>query len=147
MRMIGKYRKSILINISLEVLVAILVMGLVVSLIGYQQFSVKMTEKYRQDSILTAKTAAKIVDADRVLEDYANGGQSEEFRETQRRLDWMTEFQDVTFIFVLLVDREDYGTTYYLYDSVNPNWSQFPRRGVGFVEGSRNSHLMEEKAV
>ena len=138
MRMIGKYRKSILVNISLEILLAILMMGVVVSLIGYQLFSVKMTEKYREDSILTAKTAAKIVDADRVLEDYADGGQSEEFRETQRRLDWMTEFQDVTFIFVLLVDRDDYGTTYYLYDSVNPNWSQFPRRGVGFVEKTIN---------
>lgn len=123
---------------SLVALLVVLIMGTVVSVIGYQQFTVEITEQYKESSIRTAKTAAGFVDADRLQEDYDNGGQSEEFRETEERLDWLTEFQDVTFVFVLLVDREDYGTTYFLYDSVNPKWSQYPRREVGFVEKTIN---------
>ena len=87
----------------------LLFFGAVQCFSGYMQFTRSFTKEYNDSAFRTASTAATLVNGDHIEDYLATGGESEEYAQMARRLDILCQKQNVTLIYVIAVDRTDYG--------------------------------------
>ena len=70
----------------------------VVSVIGFNSFTEALLSQYSEGAFLTAETAARILDADRMDEYEQSGGTGEEYMEVWNQLDQLCNSSGATFI-------------------------------------------------
>ena len=120
----------------------LLVLNCAEGVIGYYQFTHSFVEEYNESAFRTAKTAAAIVDADRIEGYLATGGDSDDYRDRLARMDALCQNQGVTLIYVIAVDTSDYGRFQSVFNTVNEN-SVYTPWEVGYRKDTTNDEYRE----
>ncbi len=115
----------------------LMVFGWILSLIGYIRFTNSMTTEYNDSAFRTAETAATLIDGDKIDKWEENGGSSEDYAQTARYIDVLTNKQHVTLIYVIDVDTSDYGRFTAVFNAVEEgsDYSPWP---IGYERETTN---------
>lgn len=119
-------------RLTLGVIVFGMFLGIVCSVVGYIEFTTVLEQQYNDSAYEVAEMARAILNPDKFDQYLSTGRTDEEYEEILRQLDIMTVTANVTFIYVAQVDRSDYKTLTYIYDTVNPG-SGFSRYPLGYT--------------
>ena len=94
------------------------VFGVLVSTIGYVNFTNSIKNEYSVTTFHMADTAATLVNGDH-LDEYLDGKYQDEYRLTRSYLDGYCRRMWVSLIYVISVDTSDYGRFVSVFNSVN----------------------------
>ncbi len=113
-----KLRASMALNIIGPIVLLLAVFGSIVSVIGLASFSNAFKKEYAVTTYHMADTATTLVNGDH-LDDYLAGGEPEEYRQTREYLDAYCKRMFVSLVYVIQVDRSDYGRFVSIFNAVN----------------------------
>lgn len=119
-------------RLTLGVIVFGMLLGIVCSVVGYMEFTAVLQQQYNDSAYEVAEMARAILNPDKFDQYLSTGRTDEEYEDILRQLDMMTAAANVTFIYVADVDRTDYKTITYIYDTVNPG-TGFERYPLGYT--------------
>lgn len=119
-------------KLTLGVVIFGILLGAIISIIGYREFTSVLERQYNDSAYEIAETAAKYLNPDKFEEYLSTGKQDEEYRQIEKRLDDLVDATSTTLIYVAKVDTSDYRTLTYIYDSVN-SASGFERYPLGYT--------------
>ena len=124
-----------------------LLFTVIVSAIGYIQFTDSLTQEYNDSAFRTADSAVMLVNGDKIDEYLAtekdrNGGQDspfvgEEYADRWQRMNILCQKQNVTLIYVIKVDTSDYGRFESVFNTVNAD-SGYTPWAVGYTRDTTN---------
>ena len=118
MKLIQKLRSSMAFNIIGSIIIVLLVFGILVSTLGYFIFTDTFKREYSTTTYHMADTAASLVNGDH-LDDYLEGREQEEYQYTRELLQGYCLKMNVTMVYVILVDRSDYGRFVSVFNPIN----------------------------
>ena len=124
-------------NIISSVVLLLFIFGIIVSIIGYLQFTWSITIEYNDSAFCTAETAATLINADNIEKYLKNGGDDDEYRLSLSRLDTLCEKQNVSAIYTILPEQ-DYNHFTSIFNSVNKN-TGYDRWNIGYVRATTNN--------
>ena len=113
-----KSRAGVAVNIIGAIVILLAVFGAVVSLIGYFSFTTAFKEEYAVSTYHMADTATTLINGDH-LDAYLAGYEAEEYQRTQNYLDIYCKKISVSLIYLIQVDRSDYGRFVSVFNSVD----------------------------
>ncbi len=125
------------------VVLQLIIFALLVSTSGFEVFSDTMNAQYSEQAFRIAKAAALAIDADRLNEYLAEGGDDPEYQETWVRLDQICNGTGLTFVYVIQPDLTDYGHITFIFSTVNRNTEYTPYE-VGHVVETTNDEYREK---
>ncbi len=120
-------------KLTLGVIAFGILLGTVCGVVGYGEFTAVLEQQYNDSAYEIAETAAKFLNPDKFAGYLETGETDEEFLEIQDRLDVLVNATNTTLIYVAAVDKSDYRTLTYIYDSVNES-TGFSRYPFGYTE-------------
>lgn len=100
------------------IVVLLAVFSIVVGTIGTAAFTNAFNKEYSATTYHIAATAAEQVNGDHI-DDYLNGDLTEEYLETKEYLDSYCETMNVSLVYVIRVDTDDYGHFASVFNAVN----------------------------
>lgn len=106
---IKKLRSSLPFNVISAIVVLLLVFGAVAGALGLINFADGLRREYAVTTFHMADTAATLVNGDH-LEDYLKGERIDEYQSTRESLELFCRKISVSLIYVIQVDRSDYGS-------------------------------------
>ncbi len=130
--------KSILVIVSL-----LLVFAAFVGYVGYHGFTEALLEQHADGAFLTARTAAHIVDANRIDEYLQSGGESEEYLSALDTMQRLCNTSGSTFIYVIIPDRTDYRHITFLFSTKNQD-RDYELYDFGYVRETTNDDYREK---
>ena len=118
MKIIDRLRSSMAANIIGSILLLLVLFGIMSSISGFASF----TRAYKRESSATtyhmADTASTLINGDH-LDDYLAGEYGDEYALTAQYLDACCERLGVSLIYVIVVDRSDYGRFVSVFNAVD----------------------------
>ena len=111
-------RSNMAFNIVGAIVALLVLLGLIVSVIGLVSFTEAFRREYAVSTYHMADTAATLVNGDH-LEAYLAGDETEEYLRTKRYLDGYCRKMSVSIIYVISVDRSDYGRFVSVFNSID----------------------------
>ena len=106
-------------------------------IIGYVQFTDSLTKQYNDSAYRTALTAAACVDGDNIEEYLKTGGTTQDYQTRWNDMNLLCQKQNVTLIYVIDVDRSDYGRFQSVFNTVNDSSGYTPWE-VGYQRDTTN---------
>lgn len=88
--------------------VLLLFFGAIQSIVGYLQFTRSMTNEYNEAAFRTATTALFLINGDNIENYLDTSGQSDEYIDMSNNLNALCQKQDVTLIYIIRPDTDDY---------------------------------------
>ena len=117
-KLIRTLRSSMAANVIGAIILLLVICGLLISSIGMASFATAFKNEYATSTYHMADTATALINGDH-LEDYLDGLESEEYEKTRSNLDIYCKKMSVSLIYVILVDRSDYGRFVSVFNSVD----------------------------
>ena len=127
-----RLRRHVTIKSIFGIVLLLVLFSLIVSAIGYNSFTEALLQQYAEGAFLTARTAAELVDADRMDEYAQSGGTTAAYLEVLDRMDHLCNSSGSTFIYVIQPDRSDYRHITFLFSTIDHN-SHNARYQFGFL--------------
>lgn len=121
----------------------LVVFSSIMVLIGYRMFTSSLMEQYADSAFRTAESAADMVNADHLDRMLESGGKSAEYQAAKFNMERLCNSQGVTFIYVILPDRSDYGHIQFLISTKNKD-SSFTEYEFGFVRVTTNDDYRQK---
>ena len=118
MKKIESLRGNLAFNISGAIVLVLMLFGVLVSFLGFANFTEAFKREYEVTTYHMADTAATLVNGDH-LDDYLAGGETEEYQRSKRNLDLYCKKINVSLVYVIDVDTGDYGSFVSVFNSVN----------------------------
>ena len=118
MKKARELRSNMAFNIVGAIIALLVLLGLIVSVIGLVSFTEAFRREYSVSTYHMADTAATLVNGDH-LEAYLAGDETEEYLRTKRYLDGYCRKMSVSIIYVISVDRSDYGRFVSVFNSID----------------------------
>ena len=115
---VRKIRSSMAANIIGAIVVLLFVFGAFVCTTGFINFTDSFKREYENSTYHMADTATTLVNGDH-LDEYLRGEEIEEYEQSKRYLDAYTDRIGVSIIYVIMVDRSDYGRFVSVFNLVN----------------------------
>ena len=106
------------VNIIGAIVLLLVIFGVIVSAIGFVSFTNAFKKEYDVSTYHMADTATTLINGDH-LEAYLAGEEAEEYQQTRAYLNAYCKKMSVSLIYVILVDRTDYGRFVSVFNSVN----------------------------
>ena len=106
-------------------------------IIGYVQFTDSLTKQYNDSAYRTAQTAAACVDGDNIEEYLKTKGATQDYQTRWNDMNLLCQKQNVTLIYVIDVDRSDYGRFQSVFNTVNDSSGYTPWE-VGYQRDTTN---------
>ena len=131
-----KLRSSIVFKSISGIVILLLVFTVIVSVIGYLEFTDALMEQYAEGAFYTADTAALNVNADH-LQSYLEGGDQEEYEKIRNEFERLCEAQEATFIYVICPDQTDYNHITFVISAMNNRYS-YDLYECGYVRETTN---------
>ena len=103
-----KFRYSMAVNIIGAMVLLIALFGVINGAIGLISFTKVFRNEYAVTTYHMADTATTLINGDHV-DDYLEGKETEEYERTNRMLDVFCHRMSVSLVYVIMVDRSDYG--------------------------------------
>ena len=138
-----KVREHITYKSILVIVVLMLIFAVVTGIIGYNGFTRALLEQHADGAYLTARTAAHIVDANRIDEYLQSGGKSEEYQAAYDIMDRLCNTSGSTFIYVILPDRSDYKHITFLFSTKHQD-RDYSLYDFGYVRETTNDEYREK---
>jgi sigma-B regulation protein RsbU (phosphoserine phosphatase) len=113
-----KVHSSMSFNLIGVIILLLVILGVVVSLLGFLTFSDTIVSQYTESTRHMAETAAAAINGDHI-DAYLAGEYPEEYQQTAARLDDNCVTMHVSLIYLIDVDRSDYGRFVSVFNSVN----------------------------
>ena len=113
-----KFRSSMAVNIIGSILFALAAFGIIVGVIGVVSFTDSFKREYSESTYHIGVTAASLINGDH-LDEYLAGEETEEYQRTKRYLDVYCRNIHVSMLYVIQVDRSDYGRFVSVFNPVN----------------------------
>ena len=119
--------------------------GLLVNTIGVVSFTQSLQREYNVTTYHMADTAATLVNGDH-LEDYLRGEEMEEYQRSKGYLDGYCRRMNVSLVYVIVVDKIDYGRFVSVFNSVdnevdNTNYAEWE---IGYERDTTNDEYREK---
>ena len=111
-------RAGLAVNLIGATVLLLLVFGVIVSSIGLFSFTDAFKKEYSTSTYHMADTATTLINSDH-LEAYLTGDETEEYLQSREYLDAYCKKIHVSLIYVILVDRSDYGRFVSVFNSVD----------------------------
>ena len=118
MKRINKLRSSMAVNIIGAIILLLVVFGVIVSALGYASFTQAFVKEYSTSTYHMADTATTLINGDN-LDEYLQGRETEEYLRTKEYLDAYCKKMSVSLIYVIQVDRSDYGRFVSIFNPVD----------------------------
>ena len=115
---IRKLRSSMAFNIIGAIILLLVIFCVIVSNLGFVSFTKAFKREYAVTTYHMADTATTLVNGDH-LDDYLAGHETEEYQQTKAYLDGYCRKMSVSLIYVIQVDRSDYGRFVSIFNSVD----------------------------
>lgn len=132
-----EYRGSIALRTISGIVLLLIVFALVIGYIGIRRFSDAILEQYSRDGLLTAETAANIIDGDDLHRLRLSNGDTAEYRKVYNELQSLCNSSDSAFIYVIQPDTFDYNHIRFLFSTINYN-SDFKQYEFGYIRKTTN---------
>ncbi len=113
-----RLRSGLAFNIIGAIVLVLALFGVVVSAFGLVSFTDAFKTEYAVSTYHMADTAATLINGDH-LDDYLAGEETEEYRQTKEYLDLYCRKISVSLIYVIQVDRSDYGRFVSIFNPVD----------------------------
>ncbi len=123
---------GIAVKLTLGVILFGILLGAVCGAVGYIEFTAVLEQQYNDSAYEIAESAREMLNPDKFGQYLETGETDEEYEDILRRLDALTDASNVTFIYVAAVDKSDYLTLTYIYDTVNSS-TGFDRYPLGYT--------------
>ena len=154
MQTFRRLRASMAVNIIGAVVLLMAVFGLTVSVLGYWSFTDAFRQEYATTTWHMADTAATLVNGDH-LEAYLAGDEMEEYQQSRRYLDSYCRRMHVSLVYVIRVDRSDYGRFVSVFNLVDntvggSSYTEWPlghERAAGSEEYRQKYRALYEEGV
>lgn len=144
--MIKKIRQHATIKSVLGIVVMLVLFSAFVMVLGFRSFTDNIMDQYSDGAFQTAKSAAEIVDADRIDAYMQSGGTGEEYQQVWDGLDYLCNVSGSTFIYVILPDRSDYAHITFVFSTINSE-SEYTPYEFGYVRDTTNDEYKEKYAA
>ena len=115
----------------------------VIGYIGYREFSNLIMNQYANDALLTANTAADIVDGEDLYRYNLSGGDTGEYRRAYNELQRLCNSSDSTFIYVIQPDTSDYAHIRFVFSIGNYN-AKYDVYDFGYYRETTNDEYREK---
>jgi len=113
-----RYRRSLAVSIIGNIVLLLVIIGLVVSILGVVLFTESFKKEYAVTTYHMADTATALINGDN-LDAYLSGEKTEEYMLSKGYLDSYCDKMSVSLVYVIKVDRSDYGRFVSVFNSVN----------------------------
>ncbi|MBR7077338.1 MAG: PP2C family protein-serine/threonine phosphatase [Clostridia bacterium] len=113
-----RYRRSLAVSIIGNIVLLLVIIGLVVSILGVVLFTESFKKEYAVTTYHMADTATALINGDN-LDAYLSGEKTEDYLLSKGYLDSYCDKMSVSLIYVIQVDRSDYGRFVSVFNSVN----------------------------
>lgn len=114
----------------------------IISAIGYMQFTKSLTQEYNDSAFRTAESAAMLVDGDKIDLYLQEGFNDAEYDDRWNRMNVLCQKQNVTLIYVIKVDTSNYGKYKSVFNTVNDNSGYTPWE-VGLENETTNDEYVQ----
>ena len=111
-------RVGLAVNLISVIVLLLVVFSVIVSTIGLLSFTDAFKKEYSASTYHMADTATTLINGDH-LKNYLSGEETEEYLQTREYLDTYCKKIHVSLIYVILVDRTDYGRFVSVFNSVD----------------------------
>ena len=143
--LIDKRRRGMAANIIGAVVMLLALFGAIVSAIGYLSFTRSFKNEYAVSTYHMADTATALIDGGS-LKTYLEGGKTEEYERTKENLDICCHRLNVSLIYVIVVDRSDYGRFESVFNAVDNEVdnSEYTPWELGFKRNTTNDEYRQK---
>ena len=118
MKRLSRIRNSMTFNIIGVIVLLLIFFGFIVATIGFYSFTYSFKKEYSTTTYHMADTATTLVNGDH-LDEYLAGEEKEEYDRSRRYLDGYCKRIGVSLIYIITVDRSDYGRFVSVFNSVD----------------------------
>ena len=115
---IQSLRSSMTVNIIGAIVLLLVLLGIIVSTLGFLSFTRAFKNEYAVTTYHMADTASTLVNGDHI-DEYLAGEEQEEYRRSLGYLDGYCQRMNVSLVYVIQVDRSDYGRFVSVFNCVN----------------------------
>ena len=137
MNKVKRVTRSLSFRIIGSTILLLWILNCLACIIGYAQFTDSLTRQYNDSAYRTALTAATCVDGDKIEEYLQTGGNTEDYQNRWDNMNLLCQKQNVTLIYVIDVDRSDYGRFQSVFNTVNDSSGYSPWE-VGYQRDTTN---------
>ncbi len=120
----------------------LLFFGALQSVVGYAEFTRSLTREYKESAFRTAETAVCLVDGNRIDEYIETSGSGDDYADMKQKLDLLCQKQNVTLIYVIRPDTDDYGEFTTVVNIVNKK-SDYDPWPIGYRRETTNERYRE----
>ena len=138
-----KYTKGIAFKSISVIVLLMVVFAVLLGFVGYNKFYNLIMDQYADDAILTANTAANIVDGEDLYRYNLSGGDTGEYRRTYNELQRLCNSTDSTFIYVIQPDTTDYAHITFVFSIMNYN-AKYTVYDFGYYRETTNEEYREK---
>ena len=118
MKKINQLRSSMAVNTIGAIVFLLILLGIIAIAFGFMSFTNTFTEEYSTSTFHMADTATTLVNGDH-LDSYLKGENREEYLRSKKYLDQYCKKISVSLIYVIQVDRSDYGRFVSIFNPVD----------------------------
>ena len=139
----NKPKVSIVFKSILGIVILLIVFSLIVSMMGFRNFTDALLDQYSDGAFRTANTAVMEFDISKIEDYAASGGTTDEYIAALESMERLCNSSGSTFIYVIRPDLSDYKHITFLFSTINEN-SDYTRYEFGFVRDTTNEEYMEK---
>ena len=133
-----RMKRTLSFNIISAIVFLLVFSSVLLSVIGYINFTNSLTREYTDMCYRTACTATTLVDGDRIDAYLSNGEDDPAYALAQKRMDVLCSQMDVTLIYVIRVNTADYNSFVSVFNSVNEKNDRYTRWEAGYFRETTN---------
>ena len=139
----NKPKVSIVFKSILGIVILLVVFSLIVSVMGFRNFTDALLDQYSDGAFRTANTAVMEFDVSKIEDYAASGGTTKEYTSALESMERLCNSSGSTFIYIIRPDLSDYKHITFLFSTINEN-SDFTRYEFGYVRETTNEEYMEK---
>ncbi len=137
----NKPKVSIIFKSILGIVTLFIVFSVIVSIMGFRNFTDALLEQYSEGAFRTANTAVMEFDVSKIEDYAASGGTTKEYLEALESMEQLCNSSGSTFIYVIRPELSDYKHITFLFSTINAD-SDYTRYEFGFVRNTTNEEYM-----
>ena len=137
------YKKSIAFRSISGIVALLMIFAGIMGYIGYDGFHDSTLEQYEEGALLTAQTAADIIDGEDLYRYVQSNGQSGDYKEAFNELQTLCNSSGSAFIYVIQPDQTDYGHIKFILSVSNYEMDFVPYE-FGYVRKTTNDEYREK---
>ena len=138
-----KYRHHATVKSITGIVLLLVFFSAVVMIIGYNTLSSALLAQYSEGAHLTANTAVQLLDADKMDQYVASGGEGEEYTAVWAALDRLCNSSGSTFIYVIIPDTTDYAHIRFIFSTIDHTTS-YSEYAFGYLRDTTNDEYKQK---